>query len=89
MTPLDTWFVNGYKNPSMTLQDIKTAVREGKRVCWITPEYQVACDNLGQWLILLDGGRSAWGLCRADGSLRDAESEFYVVGVQHAVEECA
>jgi len=64
----------------MTLQEIKTAVENGKTVCWATRSYRVIKDNLGRWLILCGFNCNCTGLTWVDGvTLNGAEKDFFIV----------
>ena len=61
----------------MTLQEIKTAIEEGKRVFWSTLAYQVIKDSVGQYLIDCSTGYCI-GLTWLDGTtLNGEEEEFF------------
>jgi len=61
----------------MTLEQIKTAVEQGKTVHWQNARYEVIVDNRNQWLI--KAGSHCIGLTWADGiTLNGRESEFYI-----------
>mgnify|MGYP003635920301 CR=1 FL=1 len=63
----------------MNLQQIKTAIAQGKIVHWSNDNYKVILDNKGQYLIdcILNG--YCIGLTWLDGiTLNGKESEFYI-----------
>lgn len=63
----------------MTLEEIKTAVNEGKTVHWSNEGYTVITDKRGQYLIKHING-SAIGLTWMDGkTLNGDEDQFYTV----------
>lgn len=63
----------------MTLDQIKQALAEGKRVHWANDGYEVIRDNIGQYLIIYEHNGSAIGLTHMDGvSLNGIPSEFYI-----------
>ena len=63
----------------MTLQEIKTAVDGGKRVCWANPGYEVVHDGCDQWLIRCVGNDSCVGLTKSDGvTMNEKEDRFFV-----------
>jgi hypothetical protein len=63
----------------MTIQEIKKAVDEGKKVCWARNHYQVVKDSLGQYLIVHVIDRDCIGLTNQAGDkLNGKEEEFYV-----------
>ncbi len=62
----------------MTLDQIKTAISEGKKVCWNNSAYEVIKDSIGQYLILCPDNGSCVGLTWKDGvTLNGKETEFY------------
>ena len=71
----------------MTLNEIKTAVRDGKKVCWATPIYEVINPiksptldaNEEQWLIRCTVNNSCIGLTHQDNiTMNGKESEFFI-----------
>lgn len=63
----------------MTLEEIKAAVRAGKRVIWQTPAYEVIEGKSG-FLIRCTWNGSAIGLTHADGvTMNGAPDEFFVI----------
>ena len=63
----------------MNLEQIKTAVDSGKRVCCGNRSYEVIHDNIGQWLIRCTANNSCIGLTRSDGvTLNENEDKFFV-----------
>ena len=64
----------------MNLEQIKQAVREGKKVHWATEAYIVINPNGGdQWLIKCVLNDSCIGLTWANGvTLNGKEEEFYI-----------
>lgn len=63
----------------MTLDEIKAAVREGKRVCWASNIYEVLEDNIGQWLIRCTVNDSYIGLTHRDGvTMNGKPAEFFI-----------
>ena len=67
----------------MTLEEIKKALAEGKRVYWRHKGYEVIKDSVGQYLIVYHkGGRdeSSIGLTWSDGTtLNGNEDEFFKI----------
>lgn len=62
----------------MNLQEIKTAIEEGKNVKWGNTSYDVIKDTKGQYLIKHAGGHCI-GLTWADGvTLNGKEEEFFI-----------
>lgn len=62
----------------MTLEQIKQAIAEGKKVYWASALYEVIKDNIGQYLIKCGG--SCIGLTWADGvTLNGKEEEFFTI----------
>jgi hypothetical protein len=68
----------------MNLQQIKSAIEEGKTVCWANEAYQVIKTKSGNYLIGYNiGGRGEnyIGLTWRDGeTLNGKEEEFYIKG---------
>ena len=63
----------------MTLQEIKTAVDEGKTVCWYKDNYIVIDGKKAGYLIKCTYNDYCIGLTWADGStMNGKESEFYI-----------
>lgn len=66
----------------MTLDEIKDAVKAGKRVHWKSRNYTVICDLLGQWMIAYNHGSTDAnyiGLTWRDGTtMNGEESEFFI-----------
>jgi hypothetical protein len=63
----------------MTLQEIQSAVRAGKRVHWASEAYDVICDRIGQWHIRCNHNRSCIGLTWQDGvTVNGAPDQFFV-----------
>mgnify|MGYP001571942313 CR=1 FL=1 len=67
----------------MTLEDIKTAVREGKKVNWKTEAYEVSLyifpDGEEQWLVMCGINNACWGLTHSDGiTLSEKEEDYYL-----------
>lgn len=71
----------------MTLEEIKAAVRAGKRVCWVNRGYEVHEDSIGQWLITYRRGTAhadSIGLTWADGvTLNGDEHQFFIDETPH------
>jgi len=63
----------------MTLQEIKTAIEEGKKVHWSSSIYNVIKDNIGQYLIICTQNQHCIGLTRGDGkTMNGKEEDFYI-----------
>ena len=63
----------------MTLQEIKTAVENGKTVHWASDHYEVIKDNIGQWLIHCTINDNYIGLTGTDEvTMNGKEEEFYI-----------
>lgn len=71
----------------MTLNEIKTAVRNGKEVNWATSTYEVINpiksptfnENEEQWLIRCKANASCIGLTHRDNiTMNGKESEFFI-----------
>jgi hypothetical protein len=56
----------------MTLQEIKTAVDQGKTVCWINSAYNVIKDSIGQYFIICNLNDYCVGLTWDDGTTLNA-----------------
>ncbi len=69
----------------MTLDEIKTAVRAGLTVCWMTPTYEVHRHLLKsgaeQWLIACTVNGSCVGLTHADGVTLSEKPETFFLKV--------
>jgi len=64
----------------MTLQEIKTAITEGKRVFWKSEGYQVIKDSIDQYLIKCDYNGHCIGLTWRDAvTMNGKEEDFFVV----------
>jgi hypothetical protein len=62
----------------MTLQEIKTAIQEGKNVFWSSESYQVIKDTKNQYLIKHTGGHCI-GLTWEDGvTLNGKPEQFFI-----------
>lgn len=63
----------------MTLQEIKVATEDGKKVYWKSLAYQVIKDRIGQWLINCPSNGYCIGLTWQDGiTLNGKEEDFFV-----------
>lgn len=71
----------------MTLNEIKTAVRDGKKAYWSTSTYEVINpiksptfdENEEQWLIRCKANGSCIGLTHRDNiTMNGKESEFFI-----------
>jgi hypothetical protein len=71
----------------MTLNEIKTAVRDGKQVHWATSTYEVINpiksptfdENVEQWLIRCKANDHCIGLTHRDNiTMNGKESEFFI-----------
>ena len=63
----------------MTLQEIKTAINEGKRVFWKSEGYQVIKDSINQYLIKCGYNNHCIGLTWRDGvTMNGNEEDFFV-----------
>lgn len=63
----------------MTLQEIKQAIEDGKRVFWSNRAYEVIKDSKGQYLIVCSINNHAIGLTWLDGvTLNGREDEFFI-----------
>lgn len=63
----------------MTLQEIKTAVMNGKTVHWANTSYVVICDKHNQWLIHCPSNGYTIGLTWEDGvTMNGKESDFFI-----------
>lgn len=65
----------------MTLEQIKKALADGKKVYWSNKGYEVIKDNIGQYLIIWDrGGKGEYciGLTWLNGlTLNGKEQDFF------------
>jgi hypothetical protein len=64
----------------MTLEEIKKAVDEGKKVFWVCEIYPVTKDDLGQYFITCKLNGSAIGLYSHYGLLNGMTTDFYIKG---------
>ncbi len=63
----------------MTLEQIKQAISEGKKVHWSSGLYEVVKDNIGQYLIKCSSNDHCIGLTWADGqTLNGKEKDFFI-----------
>lgn len=63
----------------MTLDEIKTAIEQGKRVFWTNDNYEVIKDKLGQYLIYCHLNEYCIGLTWQDKkTMNGQEEEFYI-----------
>ena len=61
----------------MTLEEIKSAIENGRKVYFKNERYEVIKDSIGQYLITCGGG-SAIGLTWQDGvTMNGMERDFY------------
>ena len=63
----------------MNLQEIKTAVENGKSVHWKTENYKVIKDSIGQWLIWSQFNDNYIGLTWRDGKTMNGEEEHFFI----------
>jgi len=62
----------------MTLDQIKSAVDQGRKVYWKNSAYEVIKDTLGQYLIMCKMSQAAIGLTWRDGvTLNGKPEDFY------------
>ena len=70
----------------MTVEEIKSSVMRGNRVCWSHEGYQVVRDRIGQWLIKCLANNSCIGLTWADETtLNGKPSEFFIAMPEKAI----
>jgi hypothetical protein len=63
----------------MNLQEIKSAVESGKRVCWHNVGYEVIKDRIGQWFVKCRGNGHLIGLTHRDGvTMNGKPSDFFI-----------
>ncbi len=63
----------------MNLNQIKEAIKSGKRVFWSNKAYEVIQDKIGQWLIVCSLNGYTIGLTWRDGvTMNGKESEFFI-----------
>jgi len=64
----------------MTLEQIKQAIEDGKKVYWSNPAYEVIKDKIGQYLIHCTLNNHYIGLTWRDGvTLNGKEEDFFTV----------
>lgn len=64
----------------MTLDEIKEALAQGKKVCWHHEGYKVHKDNLDQYFITFVFNNHSIGLTHKDGiTLNGKEEDFYIL----------
>lgn len=63
----------------MTLEEIKTAVDEGKTVNWSNGAYQVIKDTVGQWFIRCTINGHCIGLTHRDGVTMNGKPESFFI----------
>jgi hypothetical protein len=62
----------------MTLQEIKTAINQGKQVFWKSQGYQVIKDSINQYLIKCIYNGHCIGLTWTDGvTMNGEEADFF------------
>lgn len=62
----------------MKLSEIKTAIKEGKKVFWATDNYEVIKDSIGQYLIHSKFNNHYTGLTHMDNvTMNGKEKDFY------------
>ena len=62
----------------MTIQEIKTAVDQGKTVYWSSGMYEVIKDKNNDYLIKCTSNGSCVGLTSFDGKLNGKQEDFFV-----------
>ncbi len=62
----------------MTLQEIKTAIEEGKKVHWSNEAYQVIKDNKNQYLIKHMGGHCIGLTWNDNVTINGKEQDFFI-----------
>lgn len=64
----------------MTLEQIKQAIAEGKKVYWASLAYDVIKDDIGQYLIKCNLNGSCVGLTWRDGvTMNESEDDFFTM----------
>lgn len=63
----------------MTLQEIKTAVEQGKTVYWSATNYLVIKDSLGQFFIKCLNNNNCIGLTWADGTTMNGDPKDFLI----------
>ena len=64
----------------MTLQEIKSSTKEGKKVYWTNENYLITNPYNDEWLIVSQGNNHAIGLTHRDGTtMNGKESEFFTL----------
>jgi len=62
----------------MTLEQIRAAVEDGKRVFWVNSDYEVIKDSRGQWHIKCHHNGNCIGLTWRDGvTMNGKPDEFF------------
>lgn len=61
----------------MTLSEIKTAVKAGRKVCWSNPSHEVFCIG-SHWVIKNIHCSYCWALTDVCGRLQESENLFYL-----------
>ncbi len=62
----------------MTVDEIKEAVKSGRRVYWKNFAYRVICDSIGQWLVKYEPTGYCWGLTNMSGVLSGQGEDFFI-----------
>ena len=63
----------------MKLNEIKSAVKDGKRVHWSNTSYEVVNDSLNQWFIKCNINGHCIGLTKLDGiTMNENENDFFI-----------
>lgn len=64
----------------MTLQEIKKAIADGKRVFWVNEGYEVIRDRIGQYLIVYEPTGYCIGLTWMDDVTMNGKPEEFFIG---------
>jgi hypothetical protein len=63
----------------MTLQEIKRAIADGKKVYWTNLGYEVIKDSLGEYLVICHSNNHCIGLTSRDGiKVNGKEEDFFI-----------
>ncbi len=64
----------------MTLKQIKKAIKENKKVCWVSDIYEVIKDKNNNYLIKCIINKNCIGLTHKDKkTLNGKEAEFFII----------
>lgn len=75
----DEFVKNGETQDKMTLDEIKQAVLDGKKVYWENPSYQVIVDSKNQWLIKHTNGHCIGLTWDDDVTMNGKPEDFHIM----------